>query len=184
MLLHGSAFGGGGSIVKEYLSRLFRYVAWADRRTLAALRAAPSAQPEALPLLAHLLAAEHVWLARLEQRDPRHPVWPTLELDDCAQLAAENEVGYRAFLMRLGDGQPIGVVRYRNSQGQEFATPVLDILTQVVTHGPYHRGQIARVIGRGGGLAVNTDFITFAREVEPLAEGNAEPGAAPNAAGQ
>jgi uncharacterized damage-inducible protein DinB len=143
---------------------MFRYVAWADRRALEALRGTPAAQAEALPLLAHVLAAEHVWLARLEQREPRFPVWPALGLGECATLGAENEAGYQAFLGRLGDDEPAGAVRYRTSQGQEFVTPVLDILTQVVTHGPYHRGQIAKAVGRCGGVAVNTDFITFARE--------------------
>lgn len=156
------------AMLRANLSRMFRYVAWADRRTLEALRAAPAAQPEALPLLAHVLAAEHVWLARMEQREPRLTVWPALSLDDCATLASENEAGYRAFLERLNDGQWTETVRYRTSQGQEFVTPILDILTHVITHGPYHRGQIARVIGRGGGTAINTDFITFAREAEPL----------------
>jgi uncharacterized damage-inducible protein DinB len=143
---------------------MFRYVAWADLRTLGALRATPAAHAEAVPLLAHLLAAEHIWLARLEQRVPHHPVWPALSLDECDSLAAENASGYQALIGRLGEQQLVGEVRYRTSQGQEFVTPILDILTQVITHGPYHRGQIARVIGRSGGAAVNTDFITFARE--------------------
>jgi uncharacterized damage-inducible protein DinB len=153
--------------MKAHLERMFRSMAWADRQSLAALRAAPAAQAEALPLLAHLLAAEHIWLARLEQREARFPVWPTLTADECEHLTAENETGYRAFLGRIRDGQLAATTRYRNTKGQEFVTPVLDILTHVVIHGAYHRGQIARAIGRSGGVAVNTDFITFAREVEP-----------------
>lgn len=130
---------------------MFRYMAWADRRALEALRATPAAHAEALPLLAHLLAAEHIWLARLERREPRHPVWPALDLAECDVLAAENEAGYLAFVGRLGEVAPTWAVPYRTSQGHEFVTPVLDILTQVVTHGPYHRGQIAKIIGRSGG---------------------------------
>ncbi len=152
--------------MRAYLAKMFRYTAWADRRTLEALRGASAAQTEALPLLAHLLAAEHVWLARLEQREARHPVWPTLGLDQCAALAAENEAGYRDFVERLGDDQLTRPVRYRTSQGIECVTPVVDILTHVITHGPYHRGQIAKTIGRSGGTAVNTDYITFVRETQ------------------
>ena len=155
--------------MKAHLTRMFRYVAWADRRALDALRATPGAQPEAVPLLAHLLAAEHVWLARLEQREPRHPVWPTLTLDECDALAAENEAGYGAFLGRVGDDQLGAVVRYRTTRGDEWETPVVDILTQVITHGSYHRGQIAKAIGRSGGTAVFTDFIIFSRDVGPTA---------------
>jgi uncharacterized damage-inducible protein DinB len=144
---------------------MFRYVFWADRRTLAAVREAPAAAlAEALPLQAHVLAAEHTWLSRLQQRDPRHPVWPTLTLDDCEPLLVENEAGYRAYLDTFTDERLNDVVQYRNAAGQEFATPVIDILLQVITHGGYHRGQIAKIIGREGGKAPFTDFIFFARE--------------------
>src|SRR5262249_44770932 len=104
---------------------------------------------------------------RLEQREPRYPVWPALSLDECDLLAPENEAGYRAFVERLGEDQLAESVRYRTSQGKEFVTPVLDILAQVVTHGPYHRGQIAKAMGRGGGAPVNRDFPPAAREPEP-----------------
>ena len=154
--------------MKNQLERVFRSMSWADRQVLVSLRNCPAAQAEALPLLAHLLAAEHIWLARLEQRSARLVVWPQLTADECEQFAAENEAGYRTFLARLDPSQ-LGIqLHYRNTKGQEFATPVLDILTHVVIHGAYHRGQIARCIGRSGGVAVNTDFITFAREVEPV----------------
>jgi hypothetical protein len=38
-----------------------------------------------------------------------------------------------------------------STEGQEFVTPVIDILTHGVVHGAYHRGQIAR----GGGPDVD-----------------------------
>lgn len=153
--------------MKAHLQRLFRYVAWADKRSFAALQNAPATHSEGLPLLSHVLAAEHVWLSRLLKREPRLPVWPTLTLEECEKLAAENENGYRDFFSRSTD-EPFGtLVHYKNTKGQEFSTPAIDILMQVSTHGAYHRGQISRIIRQSGGAAVNTDFITFAREVEP-----------------
>ena len=59
-------------------------------------------------------------------------------------------------------------IHYRNTRNQEFTSRIVDILTHVVIHGAYHRGQIARVLGVSAGSTVNTDFITFARNVEPL----------------
>jgi len=151
--------------MNAYLQRMFRYVAWADRRTLEALRAASeAAHTEAVPLLAHVHAAEHVWLSRLQQRDARHAVWPVLSLAECESLSAENEAGYQAFLAGCSDEQLNDIKQYRNAAGQEFATPVIDILMQVLTHGPYHRGQIAKIIARHGGTVPSTDFIIFARE--------------------
>lgn len=152
--------------MKPYLARMFRYVAWADRRVLEAIHTVPAAQPEALPLLAHTLAAEHIWLSRLNGSEPRHSVWPQLGLDECERLATENAAGYAALIERLDEDRLSTPIRYRTSQGLEFVTPVLDMLTQVITHGPYHRGQIAKIIARAGGTTVATDFIIFARETE------------------
>ena len=147
-----------------HLQRMFRYTAWANRRTLGALRDVPAARAEGLPLYAHLVAAEAVWLRRLEQRDAQLPIWPERSLEDCERITAEIIAGYAAFLERLDESDLPRLIAYRNQQGHAFETPVLDILTQVLTHGPYHRGQIAKCLGRAGTPAVNTDFITFARE--------------------
>lgn len=151
-----------------HFARMFRYVAWADRRTLAALRKTPAAHADALPLFAHLMAAGHVWLSRLEGRDARFPIWPTLALDECDALLAENDASYRAFVAHLDDELLAQAVHYRNAAGAEGTSSVADILTQVLLHGPYHRGQIAKIVGRaGGGPVPSTDFITWVREGEP-----------------
>ena len=55
-------------------------------------------------------------------------------------------------------------VRYRNSRGEEFHTPVGDLLTHVLMHGAYHRGQIAASVRRAGGEPAATDYIAFTRE--------------------
>ncbi len=126
----------------------------------------PGRWTEALGLFAHVLAAEHIWLARLQGREASRPVWPTLSIPECETLAAENAAGYAAYIDKQAEPDLAAVVRYRNSQGEEFTNIVLDILTHVVIHGAYHRGQIAKAIGRAGGKAVNTDYIIFARSVE------------------
>jgi uncharacterized damage-inducible protein DinB len=147
---------------------MFRWMAWADGKVLLALRECPPALSEALPLLAHVLAAEHVWLSRLQQRTPQFSVWPTISLEDCARLGEENAAGFREFVGQLPDDRLGEIVAYRNAKGDPFTTPIVDILTQVLTHGPYHRGQIAKILGRNGGVVPSTDYITYAREVEPL----------------
>jgi uncharacterized damage-inducible protein DinB len=149
-----------------HIGRMLKAMTWADLESLAALRAHPPVQPEALPLYGHVLAAEEVWLSRLEIRAPRCAVWPTLSIPECEDLAVENARGYQAYLENLTESDLAALVRYRNTKGDEFANSVLDILTHVVIHGAYHRGQIARIIGRGGGQAPNTDYIVYVRSVE------------------
>ena len=149
--------------MKPHFDRMFRYVAWANQRVLIALKNCPAAQAEGTPLLAHLLAAEQVWFSRLQGREPALPVWPTLSLPECQALAAQCEAGWAGYMTQLREEKMQAWVEYRNSRGEAFVNSVEEILTHVITHGPYHRGQIAKVLGRTGGEAVNTDFIMFVR---------------------
>jgi uncharacterized damage-inducible protein DinB len=153
--------------MKAHLARMLRATAWADVQVLTSLRDCPAAHAEALGLFAHVLAAEHVWVSRLQGRAPVQAGWPSLSIPQCEALAAENASGYANYLNEQAEGALARVVQYRNSQGEEFANTVLDILTHVVIHGAYHRGQIAKAIGRAGGQSKNTDFIIFARSIEP-----------------
>jgi uncharacterized damage-inducible protein DinB len=154
------------SAMKTHLERMLHAMTWADAQLLSAIKAHPAIQTETLPLFGHVLAAEEVWLARLEMRAPACAVWPTLSLAECETLAAQNASRYKQYLKNLTDSGLASLVRYRNTKGDEYTNSVLDILTHVVIHGAYHRGQIARVIGRGGGETPNTDYIAYVRSVE------------------
>jgi uncharacterized damage-inducible protein DinB len=148
--------------MRDYFAKLLRYSAWANRRVLAALREQPATHAEALPLFAHVLAAEHIWLSRLRGVPARVAVWAPLTLDQCRDLLAENAAGYDSYLANVSEVTTR--VRYRNLAGEEFETPIADILTHVTTHGGYHRGQVAKAMARAGGKSVNTDYIMFVRE--------------------
>jgi uncharacterized damage-inducible protein DinB len=147
----------------DHLRKLIAHLAWADDRVLAALRSATALDPACLELFAHVLAAEHVWLARLKGETPRHPVWPALSLEQCAGLVQANQRELAAYVAALApDDLPRGVT-YRNSAGQEFTSSIEDMLLHLCLHGTYHRGQIAWVLRRGGSVPMPTDYIALAR---------------------
>lgn len=147
--------------MSDLLSELFAHNWWANARLLAELqRGAPD--PETMRLLAHLVAAEHVWLSRIDGRTPRYAVWPTLPLDEAAALATENRARVEALLAQPHEARA-RIVRYRNSAGNAFETPVGEILTHVALHSQYHRGQIARTMRASGREPVYTDYVGYAR---------------------
>jgi uncharacterized damage-inducible protein DinB len=154
-------------VMATHIERMLSAMVWADAQLLAAIRAHAGSQTEALPLFGHVLAAEALWLCRLEFREPGVAVWPTLSIEECEALAGENARGYQRFLETLGESGLASTVRYRNSKGEEYTNSVLDMLTHVVIHGAYHRGQVARVIGRAGGQTPNTDYIAYIRSLGP-----------------
>jgi uncharacterized damage-inducible protein DinB len=149
-----------------HITRMLNAMTWADLQLLATIREHAATQADALPLFGHVLAAEHLWLCRLERRETHVAVWPSLSIAEYEALAAENAHGYQLYLEKLGEADLASVVLYRNSKGDEYTNSVLDILTHVVIHGAYHRGQVAKIIGRGGGQSPNTDYIVYVRSVE------------------
>lgn len=153
--------------MKAHLERMVRSMVWADHVVLKALRDCPEAQSEGVRLFAHVLAAEEIWLSRIEDRQASHAVWAQLDLAGCESLAYANAEGYGAVLGGLSDADLDEKVTYRNTKGEEFSTPLVDILTHVVIHGAYHRGQIARAFGAARAAAPSTDFILYTRAAEP-----------------
>jgi len=147
----------------EHIRKLFAHLTWADQGTLRALREAPAPPARALSLYAHILAAEHVWLARLTGKVPAHPVWPDMTLAECAGMTARNEAAYGDFLRGLDAAALARDVAYTNSAGQSFTSKVEDILLHVCLHGAYHRGQVALLVREAGGVPVNTDYISLTR---------------------
>lgn len=147
----------------ESLHRLFAHMRWADERALEALRRADPVPPPALEVYAHLLGAEHVWLARLQQRPASVAIWPTLDLDACERLARENAAEFDDLLDALTPDELHQTVSYQNSAGQGFDTRREDILLHVAMHGSYHRGQVATLLRQAGAVPEPTDYIAFVR---------------------
>jgi uncharacterized damage-inducible protein DinB len=119
--------------------------------------------PETLRLFAHVVAAEHLWLSRIDGVKARVAVWPTLSLDEVVELETANRARFQELLQRRDDTRQQRI-RYRNSAGNDFENSVGEILTHVALHGHYHRGQIARAMRLSGREPVYTDYIGFVRK--------------------
>jgi RimJ/RimL family protein N-acetyltransferase/uncharacterized damage-inducible protein DinB len=141
---------------------LLGHMAWADARCRRALEGAPP-EPRAFRLLAHILDAEHVWIARLRGQPPEVSTWAELDLTACGDLARRNETELREFIFSLAPSDLRRLVRYRNSAGLDFSSTVEDILLHLFLHGTYHRGQVALLLRAAGGEPAATDYIAFAR---------------------
>jgi len=148
--------------VSDLLESLFSHMWWAHDALFTELRRVPP-DAETLRLFAHVVAAEHLWLSRIDATKARVAVWPTLSLDEIAGLEAENRARFRELLRRRDDTRQQRV-RYRNSAGNEFDNNVGEILAHVALHGHYHRGQVARVMRAEGREPVYTDYIGFVRK--------------------
>lgn len=147
----------------EALRRQFVYDEWANQEVLSALRTR-GGDERSLQLVAHILSAERLWLERIRQQPQSSPVWPKADLDQCEAQASELARLWRDYLKSIGDSDLSNAVSYKNSKGEPWTSTVGDILTHVVMHSAYHRGQIASHMRETGQTPAYTDFIHSVRQ--------------------
>jgi uncharacterized damage-inducible protein DinB len=153
--------------------RLFAWNDWAHREVLAALGRAEPPQ-RAAKVFSHMLGAEFLWLARLLKEDRRVVVWPEGSREIWRVELEELRWMWSSYLGSLTDAELGSMVAYVNSKGEAYSSSVDDILTHVVQHASYHRGQIAGALRDAGQEPPYTDYIHAARR--GLIGGAGDPG--------
>lgn len=146
----------------DYLRRQFVYDGWANREVLKVIRAAGDENRRSLQLMSHILAAERVWLERLKQVPQSVPVWPEPDSAQCEAEATHLERQWLEYLKAVADLSE--TVSYKNSKGELWSSTIGDILTHVVMHSAYHRGQIASHMREQGHTPAYTDFVHAVRQ--------------------
>ena len=147
----------------EHLRHLFAYNDWANRRTIASLRA--QASEKARRILAHLLITETEYFERLYGKDSTNfDFWPDLTIDECSRIARENHERFERLLEQFDD-EGLGMkAAYRTSEGVPHENTYRELLTHVLMHSATHRGNIVLQM-RGEGLEPpKVDYVIYLRE--------------------
>ena len=146
--------------------QLYEYERDCNAKTLAMLESVPQASrasadfARAVGKMAHLVAARHMWLARLGKCSDRPSSWtPSTTLDELPAAIAQLEQLWTDYLAELTDADVLGECDLTAEDGKRWRWRLLDLLTQLFGHAWYHRGQIATLVAALGGMTVNTDFI-------------------------
>jgi len=147
----------------NWFRRLFAYDEWANRECLRALRSSGGAGGS-VGRMAHVLAAEKLWLERLRRVPQSVAVWPGSTVEECEALTDEMAPAWREYLTSLGRDGLDDDIEYKNSKGEPWSSRVEDVLTHVLMHSAYHRGQIALEMRAAGHEPAYTDFIHAVRQ--------------------
>jgi uncharacterized damage-inducible protein DinB len=113
--------------------------------------------------MAHIVGAEYLWMARLRRQGEVLPVWPELGVEACGEHLDDLSRLWPEYLDQT-DESLTDAVRYTNSKGETWTNTVEEILTHVVIHSAYHRGQIASDVRASGGVPAYTDYIHAVRQ--------------------
>lgn len=160
----------------DEIRELFAFDRWANRRILDAVsRLTPeqctrdlgSSYPSVQATLAHLLAANWVWLERWLGRSPAglpDDGWDVGTFEGLRDRWQEIERAKAAFVNDLTDEDLDRPLVYRNTKGEPFEQPLWQTLRHAANHASYHRGQVVTMLRQLGADAVGTDLVLFYRE--------------------
>ena len=148
----------------EDLRHLFRFDQWANAETMKSLQAAGTPPPKAVRFMAHVIAAEQLWLGRIRQDGVKVPVWPTLTLEECGAQLTAIAAAWASYVAGVTPAELERKVGYVNSAGEAWANSVAAILTHVTFHSTHHRGQIASLLRDAGHQPAYTDYMHGVRQ--------------------
>jgi uncharacterized damage-inducible protein DinB len=147
-----------------YLQRQFEHNFWANREEVRILSTLDPPPAPALKLLGHIVAAQWLWLDRLQQNPQRIAVWPEFSLSDCDAQLQQVKQAWRLYLGGISEEDLTKICSYTNSKGESWENTVVDILSQVVLHSAHHRGQIALEIRASASIPAPVDYIHAVRQ--------------------
>lgn len=149
----------------DRLLRLFSYDMWANDQVLLTLQdhlEFPAAD-QAIAFYSHIAGAQEVWYARIQKQPSEElDVWPDYGLSVALQKLKTYTERWR-LLIEENRSDLNRNISYSNSKGDNFETPLSDILHHLIIHGQHHRAQIARLLRNAGISPPGTDFIFFCR---------------------
>jgi uncharacterized damage-inducible protein DinB len=144
--------------VKEHYLQLFNYEDWAMQKIISILQECQEA--EAIQMFQHILLARELWHNRVaNQNNPF--IFDGKSLRQCVESYQKNQSEWINFLESTEDFD--ADVNYKTTEGTTKTTKLKNILTHVVNHSTYHRGQITNIL-KGKTKLASTDFIFFALE--------------------
>lgn len=146
--------------------KLFEYDHWANQAALASLSSMTGATEKPLKVFAHVLGAHRVWRARFD--DPGAPnvqPWPALSPEEARLAIEEIHQRWLTLLDQFNEEKLDQDLVYRTTQGAPFETPIRDVLTHLLMHAAYHRGQVAAAVREAGGKPATTDYVYYLRRL-------------------
>jgi len=157
---------------KHDVEYLYEYNRWANVRVLDAVskltpeqfaRDLQSSHRSVRDTLAHILAAEWIWLERWKGVSPNALLIPT-EFPTVESLVtrwAIVEGDCAEFIKGITDESLATVIAYTNTKGEEWAYPLGQMMQHVMNHSSYHRGQVATMLRQLGAEVNPVDLLVF-----------------------
>lgn len=164
------------SVPVETLRQHLRYTEWASRRLVAAAAALAEeelhrdfkhADKSVLGTLAHIFAADRIWINRITAA----PVTKFLDPETDLRMKTLQEdwpvvfERWQALLAGETDESVERLIAYKDLKGNAYQNPLWQLILHVVNHASHHRGQVSAMIRAMGHTPPPVDLIFYYREL-------------------
>ncbi len=150
--------------MKSYFEEKLKYNLWANERTVESLLSIEGKCEKAFQLMSHILIAELNWLYRLtEPKKFRTNLWEIYSIDEIKRKTKESYDSWLNYLTNSNEKTLGLLIVYKTSAGDKYSNSPEQIITHLLNHSTYHRGQIALLVKSEGAVPAVTDYIVFIR---------------------
>jgi uncharacterized damage-inducible protein DinB len=155
--------------MRDYFIEMFNYDHYANERILNTIVEA-NEPDKPVQLMAHLLAAQLIWVSRCLDLPPANvELWPPLgdKRFDFPAIVTSNHHAWITYLYELKETDFDKIISYKTLKGDSFDNKLSDIITHVINHGTHHRAQIGQLLKFAGveNLPI-TDYIFYLRQLK------------------
>lgn len=147
---------------KSHALKLLSYDYWANCQVFATIESdAVETLSEIESVLSHILGAKSIWYKRIIKESAPKDLFDTKNIKTLIELNLQLKDNWNSLLTIISTDK---LISYQNLNGDHHQSHLSDVLTHVINHGSYHRGQVARILREAGITPKSTDFIVFCRE--------------------
>ena len=152
--------------MKKYFRNLFKYNDWANQQLLITLENHDIKNERIIVVFGHLISAQIIWLNRIKELPTSpFPLWEHYKVRELKCMVEESSRNWLNYLDEHQLDTFEEMIFYRNSKGNQYESTIGDIITHVIAHSAYHRGQVAALMRDEGVQPPVTDFIHFRRVI-------------------
>ncbi|OAQ39696.1 hypothetical protein A5893_08925 [Pedobacter psychrophilus] len=145
--------------MKSHFIDLFNYDYWANCLIQQSIDEKPILNPKIENLFSHLLSAQKIWLNRCINKFEKIELWETKsQLKD---MMDKNHQDWIKFLNEIKEEDLEKLIHYQNTKGKTFQLALNNILTHLINHNTYHRGQIVQLLKSDRENLPATDYFLW-----------------------